>query len=314
VSSYDQFFKKLFETFFADLLRLVAPELLARFPLERVQFRDKQSFTDWPEGNRREMDLLAQVERSRKPAVLVHVEIEARARRTMDQRLWQYYMQIRLREGLQVIPILVNIRGGPAGVTRQTSVEGADGEETARFQHRCFGVGGCLAEEYLAKPEPLAWGLAALMQSRRWNRVEQKLECLRRIAAAPGLSEIQTHLLVDCVERYLELTRDEAAAFATLATPAAKEVSAMQLTWSERIRREGLLEGRKEGRQEGRQEGLAAAVRSLKNIVFRLLSQRFGSVPAKVRRRIEAIDAVEPLERIAGEVLTAPSLDAVKLD
>jgi hypothetical protein len=69
----------------------------------------------------------------------------------------------------------------------------------------------------------------------------------------------------------------------------------MQLTWSERMQLEGSL-------------------RTLKNVVLRQLAQRFGQVPAKVRRRIEAMQTLEPLERIAGEILTVPSLAALRLD
>lgn len=307
MATYDQFFKKLFETFFADLLRLVAPEVSTTLVLERVQFRDKQSFTDWPAGSRREMDLLAEVEcRDGEPGVLVHVEIESRARPTMPLRLWQYYMQLRLRAGLVVIPILVNLKGGPPGVTVQTRTEGIGGLKIARFEHLCFGVSGCLAEEFLSRPEPLAWGLAALMKSRRWNRAEQKVECLRRIAEA-RLSGLGPLLLVNCVETYLQLTPDEAAAFEKLrATLGTEEVKTMQLTWADRMIEQGL--------QQGMQKGLASGLRSLKDVVLRLLAQRFGPVPARVSRRIEAIEALEPLERIAGEILTARSLDDVQLD
>ena len=121
----------------------------------------------------------------------------------MGQRLWQYYRLLRLGKcNPQVVPILVNLKGGWAGITHQTCVEEVEGDEIARFRYRCFGVSGCLAEEYLAKPEPLAWGLAALMRSQRWTRPVQKLECLRRIFSAPGLPEIKTRLLADCVEIY----------------------------------------------------------------------------------------------------------------
>lgn len=45
-----------------------------------------------------------------------------------------------------------------------------------------------------------------------------------------------------------------------------------------------------------------------------LLAQRFGPVPATLRRRIEAIKTLDPLERIAGQILAARSLAEIKLD
>jgi hypothetical protein len=33
----------------------------------------------------------------------------------MAERLWEYYMQLRLRRSLPAVPILVNLRGGNPG-------------------------------------------------------------------------------------------------------------------------------------------------------------------------------------------------------
>ena len=119
MTSHDQLAKELFRTFFADLVRLTAPEVAAQLRLDAVEFLDKQTFTDWPEGARREADLLASVPVAREATdrVLIHVEVEAQARSRMRKRVWQYSMQIRLRFDLPVLSILVNLKGGRAGVT-----------------------------------------------------------------------------------------------------------------------------------------------------------------------------------------------------
>ena len=71
---------------------------------------------------------------------------------------------------------------------------------------------------------------------------------------------------------------------------------------TQRVREESLQEGRQEGRKEGQVE-----------VLLRLLSLRFGKLPAPVVQRMqEAADA-----ELAGwteRVLTAPSLDAVFAD
>ena len=86
------------------------------------------------------MDLVAKVPVARKETpLLVHVEIETDFRFDMDHRLWQYYMQLRLRHELPVLPILVNLRGGRPGVYRGTLREGFDGKMTAIFHYRGSG-------------------------------------------------------------------------------------------------------------------------------------------------------------------------------
>lgn len=308
MATYDQFFKNLLREFFPDFLSLAAPDLVPRLRTGLAGFLDTQSFTDWPRGERREMDLLAEVPVVEGgPPVLVHVEIEARARRRTKERIWEYFLQLRLRHRLQVVPILVNLKGGAPGLTVETLEEGTERLGTVRFQYRCLSLSGCLAEDYLAKPEPLAWGLAALMRSKIWSRPQQKIECLRRIAAAEGLTDLRNFLLANCVETYLELSPRDAETYAALRQAEDnREVKTMEMTWADRIAAEG--------REEGLREGLTQGVRNLRQLVLRQLAQRFGKVPEGVRRRVEAIDSMEPLTRIAGEILVVRSLDEVRLE
>src|SRR5215831_13327896 len=87
-SVHDQVFKDLVGTFLPELVTLVAPELTAHLDFSRWESLNKETFTDWPKGRRRELDLLAKVER--KAALgrmgLVHVEVEANYRRKLGRR------------------------------------------------------------------------------------------------------------------------------------------------------------------------------------------------------------------------------------
>src|SRR5687768_5841972 len=109
--SHDQLAKTLIATFFPDFLRLVLPDSVLRLRLGEAILLDKEIYKDWPTGDRRELDLLVRVPvEGEEMCLLIHVEIEARARGGMDQRLWRYYMQVRLHHELLVLPILVNLR------------------------------------------------------------------------------------------------------------------------------------------------------------------------------------------------------------
>ena len=314
MTSHDQLAKNLIQTFFAEFLSLAAPVSAARLRPEEAAFLDKQSFTDFPQGDRREMDLLAEVPILGEDGryVLVHTEIEARARPGMDQRLWGYYMQLRLRHGVPVLPILVNLRGGLPGVRLEVLEDEFDDPATALFRYRVWGISGCSAEEYLAQPEPLAWALAALMRPGRWSRAELKIECLRRIAGAK-LPTGKTHMLVNWVETYLKLTGRDAVELEKLQALALnQEVRAMQMTWADKLEQKGFLKGRLKGRQEGRQE-VEQAIQSLRRVVLRLLDQRFGSVPPKVQKKVEKISSMDRLTELAEKVFAVQSLDEMGL-
>ena len=325
MTSHDQLSKSLIKLFFPDFLRLIDPESAARLQPGEATFLDKEDFTDWPVGDRREMDLLAKVpvERKEQP-LLVHVEIETDFGSGMELRIWQYYMMLRLRHRLPVLPILVTLRGGRPGVHRGTVRESLDRKLTALFHYRALGLSGCRAEDWLARPEPLAWAFAALMRPGSWSRAELMLQCLRRIAKS-DVTELRKQVLVNWVETYVQLTTQDALELQRLLDlEGNEEIKTMELTWLgkaeargmekgieqglERGIKKGRKEGRKEGREEGREEGIAQGVERLRRVVLRQIEQRFGAVPATVRRKIEAIDSLEPLADLAERVLVVSSV------
>jgi len=309
LTSHDQLSKSLIKLFFTDFLRLIDPESTARLQPGQATFLDKEDFTDWPIGDRREMDLLAKVpvEREEQP-LLVHVEIETDFGSGMELRIWQYYMMLRLRHRLPVLPILVNLRGGRPGVHRGTLREGFDGKVTAVFHYQVLGLSGCQAEEWLGRPEPLAWAFAALMRPGSWSRAELMLQCLRRIAKS-DVTELRKQVLVNWVETYVQLTAQDALELQRLLDlEGNEEIKTMELTWLGKAEARGMEKGLEQGIERGIKKGIAQGVEQMRRVVLRQIEQRFGAVPATVRRKIEAIDTLEPLADLAEQVLVVSSV------
>ncbi|HYO14316.1 MAG TPA: hypothetical protein VE685_14060 [Thermoanaerobaculia bacterium] len=194
---HDAISKEMIRAFLPDFLRLTAPDLAGRLDVSRARFLDKELFTDIAGGERREVDLLVQIPflRERKD-LLVHVEVEARARKGMAHRLWSYRNALQARHRCQVLTIVVYLRRGRPGV----HVLPFDGDpldpSLPDSRYVAFGLAGCSAAGYLARPEPLAWAFAALMDPAPRSRVEHKLACLQRVLEA-GLDEARTFLLVN---------------------------------------------------------------------------------------------------------------------
>jgi hypothetical protein len=237
------------------------------------------------------------------------VEIETDFRYDMDLRLWQYYMMLRLRHKLPVLPILVNLRGGRAGVHRGTLRESFEEKTIAVFHYRVLGVSGCRAEEWLARPEPIAWAFAALMRPGSWSRAKLKLECLRRIATSDVVG-LRKQVLVDWVETYVQLTAQDAAELQRLLDlEGNEEIKTMELTWLGQAE----ARGKQEGIAEGAETATRKAVGRMQRVVLRQLEQRFGAVPTKMRRKIEAIDSLEPLADLAERVLLVDAVGELGL-
>jgi hypothetical protein len=204
---HDQLFKDLIRSFPADFLNLAAPEVLPKLEPRDLDFQPAEVFIDLPRGAQRHLDLVARVRtRDGKPAaVLLNVEIELRFRSAVPARLWSCNRQLHLRYGLPVHTFVLYLHGGSAGVKADVHREVSLGWKVCSFHYRSFGLSGAPAEDYLARPEPLAWALAALMRWPGNDRYAQRRACLERIARERNLDGARSFLLFNGVATYLEL-------------------------------------------------------------------------------------------------------------
>jgi hypothetical protein len=314
---HDRLFKSLLRAFLPDLLRLVAPAVAARLRLGRVTFLDKELLAGDGRGGRREADLVARIPLRAGGALIVHVEVEARARRTMPQRLQAYAHRIQSLYAGQLLTILLNLHGGSPGIRRMRLEGEVPAPELSSFQYIAFGLSGCTAADYLKRSEPLAWALAAVMRSGTMSRAAHKLACLRRIAAI-RLDRDKELLLVNFVEEYLALTPEQAEEYKLLsARNQNREENAMWMPWSERMKEEGRKEGIRLGQERGVEKGLERGLQKgraegeregMRKLLLHLLAQRFGPLSEAVRGQVAAITSTRRLTSLAGKVLTARSL------
>ncbi|HZF07623.1 MAG TPA: hypothetical protein VFE33_02425 [Thermoanaerobaculia bacterium] len=309
---HDQLWKDLLQTFPGDFLRLAAPRIASSIDLASLAPLPAESWTDLPQGARRQPDLLLRASPRRKgePAVLLHVEIELRFRSTLPARLWRYNRVLGLRHDLPVHSLVLYLRGGPAGPQTGVYREGSGMGEIARFRYQSLGLSGAPAERYIRRPEPLAWALAALMRWPTADTGEDRRACLRRIAAAPGLNPAKRFLLFNCVATYLEWDgRAEEELQALLAERGQKEVQTM-MTWAEKREARAVERGQQEGLEKGLDKGRQ---KGMQEILMELLRERFRALPPETARRVEAITSPGELSRLARRVLSAGSLEELGL-
>lgn len=295
MGSHDPLFKRLLQRFFADFLRLAAPDVAERLDLSAPVFLDKE--LNLPAGARI-VDLLARVPVRTEPerALLIHVEIEARARRGMGERLREYHRWIQSRHPGQILSIVVYLKGGRGGVREEVAKDDLAGPGLPGFRYIAFGLERCMAVEYLSRSESLAWALAALMKPTPLSRARLKLDCLLRVSGT-SLDDEERRVLVNCIETYLQLSPREAEELASLGVPPdrrAQIVSTSLFTWTDRIE----IEGEKRGARK---------------VLLHQLEQRFGPIPDDVRQRVEKIRSLDRLTRLASRVLTARSLKGMRL-
>jgi hypothetical protein len=302
-SDHDQRFKTLLEVFWSDLLRLMAPHHAAKIEGE-PEFWRQEHFTDLPQGERRSLDIVAKVRAAgEEEFVLVHVEVEGQYRSEFPERMWQYFMQLFLRHGRPVLPLAIYLKGGPPGLQVSESRLSFLGEEISRFRFYSLGLSGASAEDFLARPEALAVGLASLMRFSRGSPAEHKLACFRRLATQ-GLKPAQQMLLLDCVQAYLPLEGALYEEFQDLLQNEPQpEVRNMELSWSEKLR--------EEGREEGREEERRAALGGFRALFLRACELRGLSLSEAQREMLSACDDRAQLQSWNERALTATSSDEI---
>ena len=322
---HDHLAKTLISTFFADFLRLTLADTATRLRLGEAIFLDKEIFTDWPDGDRRELDLLAKVPVEQEEMfLLVHVEIESRASGTMKHRLWWYYMQIRLHYRLLVLPIVVNLRGGRPGIELSTLEEGFESLSTGMFRFRALSLSGCRAADWLLRPEPVAWAFAALMDPGEWSRAELKVECLRRVQQW-GVAGFGKEVLVNWIETYIQLSGESALEYRRLLElQRNKEIRQMDQTWLGKAEARGFEKGKAVGEAratkkiqarlgkveaQGVKKGKAEAVEQMRQMVLGRIERRFGSVPDPVQAKVRMIASIEGLAKLLEKLPTLQSVE-----
>ena len=277
----DQMFKDLLRTFFADFLSLFLSEVFDAIDPDSITFLDTELFTDFPEGQQRLADLVAQV-RTRdgtQAVVLLHTEVQAQRQDDFGRRMWQYNVLLRLREGVPTISIAIVLYGDTPGISLEHYGDTIFGRTYPLLDYWQIGLRDLQAADYLGADQPLAAALAALMQPGPAGRAALKLEALRRIGGS-ALDPARVFSLVTIVECFLPLRpEEESMLWQQLRQEGVLEMATTdlpwgELTWADRVR----LDAERE-------------------MLARLLRRRFGDVPEALSLQIGAADtpAVEAM-------------------
>jgi len=167
-------------------------------------------------------------------------------------------------------------------------------EKFLPFRYWCIGLAELDAEEYLATKNPVAYGLAPLMNHGTFSKPRLKAICLSGITqsiAQNKINEVQAALLAFFVDTYLLLNEAEEEKFQKLIQQ--EEVTVMQFITS--WERKG-------------------ALIALRKALSLQLQEKFSEVPSTVVQQVEAISSQEELEGLLRKLIHANSFAEMGLD
>lgn len=296
---HDALFKELLHQLLEPFLRLFFPQYAGKLDFCTMRFLEQEFFTDFPSGKHRYIDTLVEIFTLSGELILIHVEFQSTHKSDFPKRMFRYFSQLRLRRDTPIWEIVLYLpESGCGGIGFETYEETLLGETFLPFRYWCISLAELEAKEYLAKENPVAYGLAPLMQRGELSKPRLKAACLRGIVQSE-ITEVQTALLVHFVETYLPLTKVEEEEFQELIEHEEVQVMEFITSWQ----RKGRAEGRVEGELQARRE-----------ILIRLLQVKFGSVPETTVQQVENISFKEELDRLLEQLILANSLAEMGLD
>jgi uncharacterized protein (DUF2384 family) len=189
----------LIRAFFSDYLRLTEPDWAGELDFASLSFPwDDSSLLP---GERYELGIAAQLSSRRGERITALVRIAERALQEKEVERWlgRQARRLELRLSDPVLVSVVALREGTPGVNLRTAeVSKVCGDTVVRAYYTAFGLEQARAEHFLERPEPLAWGLSALMQPICRSRAAHERACRERIYAA-ALDDNRRELLLGCI-------------------------------------------------------------------------------------------------------------------
>ena len=301
---HDQFFKEFFRTFFRDFLELFYPDISAELDFGTLRFAEKEVFTDFPEGDMRTADVVAELQTSDgvEKLVLVHIEVQLKWGSDFGERMYKYYTLLRQRYHKPIVPIAVFLHGGGDGVVEETYNEASLGRRRVQFWYESVALAHLDAEEYVGKGNPVAVALAALMNRRKAREPLTLRALMLKAVYGSRLDDVGKFQLRRMIETYFGLGAKQAERFGQVLSKEFREVKEMEIMWGDRMKAKWEKVGREGGLIEGKRETL-----------LRQLAKKFGSLSGDVTAHVRALQAVDEIDVYLDRVLTATSLEEMEL-
>lgn len=289
---HDRLFKELITTFFAEFVELFFPDVNAYLDRDSLVFLDKEVFTDVTEGERHEADVIVQAKfRGQDAFFLIHVEHQSYAQAEFARRMFKYWARLFEKYNIPVYPIVLYSFDAPKTKQPDLFEVKFPGFTPVRFEYKVIQLNRLRWRDFLRNDNPIATALMSKMQVAERDRPRVKFECLRLLTTL-RLNPAKMQMISGFVDIYLRLTTFE------------EKIFRVQVQEAELKEREEVMEIVTSWQEQGRLE-------EAHRIVQRLLTRKFGELPAKLSRKIAKMPQTQ-VEQLAEDLLDFPDRAALE--
>ncbi|BAY42247.1 hypothetical protein NIES2111_66430 (plasmid) [Nostoc sp. NIES-2111] len=210
---HDRLFKELLSTFFVEFLDLFLPQVVSQIDRDSIQFLPQEVFTDVTSGEKKEIDLLAQVRyQQQETCFLIHVENQSYTETAFAKRMFKYFARLHEKYDLPIYPVVIFSFDEPKRAEPQNYRVTFPDLNVLEFQFAAIQLNRLSWRDFITQPNPVAAALMAKMNIPKEERPQVKAECLRLLTTLK-LDPARMQLISGFVDVYLELNAAEEEAF-----------------------------------------------------------------------------------------------------
>lgn len=280
---HDRLFKELLSTFFQEFIELFLPDVAGYIERDSLTFLNQEVFTDITSGERREVDLLAQVKfQGQDTCFLIHLENQSYSQAGFERRMFHYFARLDEKYALPIYPVVIFSFDTPQRPEANRYQVKFPDRTVLEFSYVAIQLNRLNWRDFLQQHNPVAAALMAKMKIEPEDRPKVKAECLRLLATL-RLDPARMQLISGFIDTYLRLNEAEEAVFEA-------EVDRMGLSEEEEERvMEIVTSWMEKGIEQGLQQALAREIR----VVLQLLNRRLGSILPALESNIRHLSLVE---------------------
>lgn len=210
---HDRLFKELISTFFIEFIDLFLPQVASEIDRDTIQFLPQEVFTDVTSGDKKEIDLLAQVKYQQQDTFfLIHIENQSYTESEFPKRMFKYFARLHEKYDLPIYPVVIFSFDEPKRPEPQSySVRFTD-LNVLEFNFTAIQLNRLSWRDYLTQKNPVAAALMAKMNIPVKERPQVKAECLRLLTTLK-LDPARMQLISGFIDIYLDLNSAEKEIF-----------------------------------------------------------------------------------------------------
>ncbi len=302
---HDRLFKELIQTFFWEFIELFLPEVLEYVKQDSLTFLTEEIFTDVTTGDKRRIDLLAQVKwRGENSYFLIHLENQAYNQKEFERRMFHYFARLDAKYLMPIFPIVIFSYDEPKRLEKSQYAVNFPGRKILEFNYFAIQLNNLNWRNFLNQPNPVAAALMAKMDFKPEEKIRVKLECLRMLVTLK-LNPAKIELISGFIDIYLRLNATEEQELDTELKQAnlVEEEQIMEIvtSWMEKGIEQGIEQGIERGIEQGIEKGE-------QKIVKRQLKRRFNNIDSTLENRINGLSS-EQIENLADAIFDFQSLE-----